>query len=74
MTDLIAEHYEAMLAEYGTRIGIRAARKHLDWYLAANAPGVAKALRQTLLTETQPERVLALLPTPFQAPLRPLHE
>ena len=23
-----------MLSDYGTEIGVRAARKHLDWYLA----------------------------------------
>jgi tRNA-dihydrouridine synthase B len=29
---LVAEHYEGILSEYGTRVGVRAARKHLDWY------------------------------------------
>ena len=69
LVDLVAGHYEAMLDEYGTRIGVRAARKHLDWYLAANAPDVSAALRKTLLTETQPERVLALLPDAFSSSL-----
>ena len=69
LVDLVAGHYEAMLDEYGTRIGVRAARKHLDWYLAANAPDVPAALRKTLLTETQPERVLALLPDAFSSSL-----
>jgi tRNA-dihydrouridine synthase B len=69
LVELIAEHYEAILAEYGTRIGIRAARKHLDWYLAANASDVPAGLRRTLLTETDPDRVLALLPDIFSARL-----
>lgn len=30
---LAAEHYEAILSHYGSRVGIRAARKHLGWYL-----------------------------------------
>lgn len=68
LIDLVAEHYEAMLSEYGTRIGARAARKHLDWYLAANAPGVPAALRRALLTETRPERVLAMVGDVFSGP------
>ena len=69
LVELVAGHYQAMLDEYGTRIGVRAARKHLDWYLAANAPGVPAALRKTILTETEPARVLALLPEAFSSSL-----
>lgn len=58
---LVAEHYEAILAEYGSAIGIRVARKHINWYLAANAPSVPAGLRRILLTETRPEHVLARL-------------
>ncbi len=65
LVDLVAAHYEAMLGEYGTYVGVRAARKHLNWYLKANAPNVPVALRRSLLTETRPERVLALLPDAF---------
>ncbi len=32
--DLIASHFEAMLGHYGTALGIRQARKHLNWYAA----------------------------------------
>ncbi|MFD0915490.1 tRNA dihydrouridine synthase DusB [Pseudahrensia aquimaris] len=32
--DLVCEHYEAMLSHYGLELGIRNARKHLDWYCA----------------------------------------
>jgi len=65
LADLVAGHYEAILDEYGAGIGVRVARKHLDWYLKANAPGIAAGLRRTLLTETRPESVLALLPEAF---------
>jgi tRNA-dihydrouridine synthase len=47
LADLIAEHYEAMLSSYGTEIGLRVARKHLDWYAEAlpacrwTSPGAA---------------------------------
>ena len=30
--DVITEHYEAMLAHYGTAVGVNMARKHLGWY------------------------------------------
>ncbi len=68
LVDLVAEHYEAILDEYGSRIGVRAARKHLDWYLAANVPDVPPEVRRSLLTETRPDRVLALLPAVFGCP------
>src|SRR5690554_4373515 len=35
LTALVAEHYEAVLLEYGTSVGLRVARKHLDWYMQA---------------------------------------
>ncbi|MFM2365971.1 MAG: hypothetical protein RIR95_579 [Pseudomonadota bacterium] len=31
--EMIAEHYEEMLAFYGQELGLRVARKHLGWYL-----------------------------------------
>jgi tRNA-dihydrouridine synthase B len=67
LVDLVSEHYEALLFHYGAAIGVRAARKHLDWYLAANAPAVPTSLRKRLLTETHPAEVLALLPEAFGA-------
>lgn len=69
LAELVAEHYQAMLVEYGTRIGVRAARKHLNWYIEANTTGLDTDLRRTLLTETRPERVLALLPDIFDTEL-----
>ena len=65
LVELVIGHYEVILSEYGTAIGARAARKHIDWYLSANAPHVPKGLRRALLTETRPEEVLALIPDAF---------
>ncbi len=55
LADLVAAHYEAMLSHYGHDLGLRVARKHLGWYLdEAGRPD----LRETVLTETNPNAVL----------------
>ncbi len=59
LADLVAGHYEDMLAFYGAELGARVARKHLGWYMdeaATPAP-----LRREVLTAQAP-RVRALLP------------
>ena len=57
---LVGAHYEAILSFYGRDLGLKTARKHLGWYSdAANGP---VALRQQLLTATDPAVVLRLLP------------
>jgi tRNA-dihydrouridine synthase B len=38
---IVMEHYEAMLAHYGTAVGCRIARKHLAWY-SKGLPGSAE--------------------------------
>jgi tRNA-dihydrouridine synthase B len=38
---LIIEHYQAMMAHYGTEVGARCARKHLGWYVRG-LPGSAE--------------------------------
>jgi tRNA-dihydrouridine synthase len=60
LTDMVCEHYEAMLSFYGETLGNRVARKHLGWYM--DRAGTDTALRQTLLTEKTPANVLRLLP------------
>ncbi|WP_407072172.1 tRNA dihydrouridine synthase DusB [Rhodovulum strictum] len=58
--DMVADHYEASLSFYGRTLGARVIRKHLGWYMdEADTP---PALRQAVLTERDPGRVLALLP------------
>jgi nifR3 family TIM-barrel protein len=57
-TALVAEHYEDMLAEYGTAVGLRAARKHLDWYMEAAGIVLAKPERTQFLNSDDPADVL----------------
>ncbi len=42
--ETVVEHFEAMLAYYGERAGVRIARKHLAWY-SAGLPGAAEFRR-----------------------------
>lgn len=55
---LVAEHYEGMLVEYGTAVGLRAARKHLDWYLGAAGITLEKPARNDFLNSEVPADVL----------------
>lgn len=60
LTDLVIEHYQAMLIEYGTALGVRVARKHIGWYL--DAVGVTEgAERKALLNEDNPNAVISRL-------------
>lgn len=64
LADMVAEHYEAMLAFYGTDLGLRVARKHLGWYMdEAGTPG---DLRRLILTSRDTGEVLARLPEAFR--------
>ncbi|MFW6027257.1 MAG: tRNA dihydrouridine synthase DusB [bacterium] len=56
---VIVEHYEGLLALYGRHVGVRAARKHLLWYLDRLA--APASLRQTLCRMTDPAGVLEVL-------------
>jgi tRNA-dihydrouridine synthase B len=58
---LISEQYEAMLDEYGVAVGIRVARKHLDWYLEALGIEIEKDRRRELLNIEEPAQVLGLI-------------
>lgn len=61
LSDLVSEHYEAMLTFYGTEVGRRLARKHLGWYAdAAGAP-----LRAEMLRADCPAATLALIRSAF---------
>lgn len=62
---LIQAHYEDMLIEYGTEIGLRAARKHLDWYAEAAGLDLDKPTRKALLDNDQPAEVLPLIAAIF---------
>ncbi|GHG80872.1 tRNA-dihydrouridine synthase [Pseudodonghicola xiamenensis] len=60
LVDLVAGHYQAMLAFYGPDLGLRVARKHLGWYM--DHVGTDAGLRRAVLTSRDPEAVLRLLP------------
>jgi nifR3 family TIM-barrel protein len=56
-------HVEAMLGHYGTFVGLRNARKHIGWYIetSGHRMDARKAWRQRLCTETDADRLLALM-------------
>ncbi|AOZ69526.1 tRNA dihydrouridine synthase DusB [Rhodobacter xanthinilyticus] len=61
LSDLISEHYEAMLRFYGGDVGLRLARKHLGWY----ADRLGAPLRAEMMVAQSPEAVLALIRAAF---------
>ena len=55
LAEMIAEHHDAMLSFYGTDLGIRNARKHLNWYL--DRFETSDTLRRLVLTTKDPNVV-----------------
>jgi tRNA-dihydrouridine synthase B len=55
----LSEHYEEMLAHYGTEVGCRIARKHIAWY-SKGLPGSAEFRAAVNQTDT-PGRVRELM-------------
>lgn len=47
---IFEEHYTMMLEFYGVEVGLRAARKHVGWYLDRFAPDLAPAEKAAILT------------------------
>jgi len=71
--DLIAL-YEAMLGLYGTRIGARAARKHLAWTIEAVGTGAGRGqasprppIVTEILTGEDPKQTIRLMTTYFES-------
>ncbi|SHF50255.1 tRNA dihydrouridine synthase DusB [Devosia limi] len=58
---LISAHYEQILYEYGIAVGVRAARKHLDWYAQAMGLTLDKPTRLAFLNAEEPAAVLAMI-------------
>lgn len=56
LANLIVSHYEEILAFYGADLGVRVARKHIGWYLAA-----AGIPDRHILTLTSPAQVTVAL-------------
>jgi len=63
LADMIAAHYEDMLAFYGPSLGLRCARKHLGWYL--DTAGAGAGDRHAILTADDPTTVLRLIRSVF---------
>jgi len=61
LAELVAEHYDSMLTDYGTQLGVRVARKHLDWYLEAANIVLDKPVRSQLLNELEPAAVARMI-------------
>ena len=59
LLELVVAHYEAILVHYGDRVGVKAARKHLGWYL--ERAGAPVSLRQPVMLSTDPAEVLRLV-------------
>lgn len=62
LADLVVEHYEAILAFYGSDLGIRVARKHIDCYMYSANTTLHRA---EILTSKSPATVTALLRESF---------
>jgi nifR3 family TIM-barrel protein len=62
---LITEQYEDMLIDYGMAVGLRAARKHLDWYAEAAGLNLDKPTRTALLNSENPREVIQIIKTVF---------
>jgi tRNA-dihydrouridine synthase B len=70
LTDVVLEHYAGILDEYGPTVGVRAARKHIDWYLEAARIVLAPEVRRPLLENPDPRGVAGLLRSIFSSELR----
>ncbi|MBJ3784364.1 tRNA dihydrouridine synthase DusB [Devosia sp. MSA67] len=70
LAELVQQHYEDMLVDYGTEVGLRAARKHLDWYAEAAALNLDKPTRRALLDNEDTKSVLSLIGTLFSGDWR----
>nr|CAD6605415.1 tRNA dihydrouridine synthase DusB [Pseudorhizobium flavum] len=56
--EIVAEHYEEMLAFYGREAGLRHARKHLGWYIDRLATSLPVEDKAAIFRSTDPEDVM----------------
>ncbi len=70
LTAIVVEHYEGVLSEYGTHVGVRAARKHLDWYLEAANLNLDKAIRKQMLESQTPAEVIGFIESIFSGEMQ----
>lgn len=67
LIELILRHYEAMLSEYGERVGVRCARKHIGWYLDCAGIVLEPSRRRELLSCQEPSEVVKKIGEVFRA-------
>jgi tRNA-dihydrouridine synthase len=73
MADMAVEHYEGLLALYGTHVGLRHARKHLAAYadVAAEAGFLVESDdRQRIVTTEEPAVAIEILRRIYASPMR----
>jgi len=70
LVEIVIEHYEGVLSEYGVEVGVRAARKHLDWYLEASGIAIDRETRRRLVEGQDPAEVIASIRSIFASELR----
>jgi tRNA-dihydrouridine synthase B len=70
LVELITEHYDGTLEEYGIEVGVRAVRKHLDWYMEAAGLTPAPEMRWALLNSTDPHDARRMIREVFTSPRR----
>ena len=63
LAELVLGHYDALCRLYGPLLGVRNARKHIAWYMDHAAPQFSgdKVMRQAILTESDPRKVVRSL-------------
>nr|CAD6614940.1 tRNA dihydrouridine synthase DusB [Rhizobium sp. TCK] len=69
--EIVAEHYEAMLAFYGREAGLRHARKHLGWYIDRLAPSLPVEDKAAIFRSTDPEDVMQKMIQALQVQAEP---
>ncbi len=72
LADIVTRHYEAILSFYGVELGMRNARKHLDWY-SNGLRGVEDygVLRAQLMTSRDKHQVLGAIGRLFVQEIAP---
>jgi len=62
-SDLMSTHYDETLSHYGADIGVRAARKHLGWYVEKSPlePGRQSYWRKWLCQQSNPDLVFSAI-------------
>lgn len=72
LASLVCEHVEAMLCHYGLELGLRNARKHINWYVAHLPQALRNSpVRRAIMTGTDAAQVLAMVRDLFTGATRP---